>query len=64
MTEQMRQAMKERHTVRQFDGTPLTDSEKIILTSKIDELNKRFDLTIALIESEKTPMLASGENRH
>ena len=24
MTEQMRQAMKERHTVRQFDGTPLT----------------------------------------
>ena len=61
MTEQMRQAMKERHTVRQFDGTPLTDSEKSILTSKIDELNKRFDLTIALIESEKTPISFLGK---
>ena len=56
MTEQMRQAMKERHTVRQFDGTPLTDEEKSTLQTRVDELNKTYDLAIALIESEKSPL--------
>ncbi|MBR3532577.1 MAG: nitroreductase [Clostridiales bacterium] len=61
MTEQMRQAMKERHTVRQFDGTPLTDAEKSILRSRVDELNKQYDLSIALIESEKSPLSFLGK---
>lgn len=70
MTEQMRQAMKERHTVRQFDGTPLTDEEKSTLQTRVDELNKTYDLAIALIESEKSPLsflgktLMSGKEVH
>ena len=63
MTEQMRQAMKERHTVRQFDGTPLTDAEKSILRSRVDELNKQYDLSIALIESEKSPLSFLGKTQ-
>ena len=70
MTEQMRQAMKERHTVRQFDGTPLTEAEKSTLQTRVDELNKNYDLDIALIESEKSPLsflgktLMSGKEVH
>jgi hypothetical protein len=66
----MRQAMKERHTVRQFDGTPLTDEEKSTLQARVDELNKTYDLDIALIESEKSPLsflgktLMSGKEVH
>lgn len=61
MTEQMKQAMTTRHTVRQFDGTPLSESEKSILRSRVDELNKQYDLSIALIESEKTPVNFMGK---
>ncbi len=61
MTEQMRQAMRERHTVRQFDGTPLTDEEKATLRSRVDELNKTYDLSIQLIESEKSPLSLLGK---
>ena len=61
MTEQMKKAMTERHTVRKFDGTPLSDSEKIILKSRVDELNNKFSLSIALIESEKTPVSLLGK---
>lgn len=61
MTEQMKRAMNERHTVRQFDGTSLSESEKSILRSRVDELNKQYDLSIALIESEKTPVNFMGK---
>lgn len=61
MTEQMRQAMRERHTVRQFDGTPLTEAEKSTLKTRVDELNKKYDLSIALIESEKSPLSLLGK---
>ena len=70
MTEQMRQAMQERHTVRQFDGTPLTAEEKSTLKTRVDELNKTYDLDIVLIESEKSPLsflgktLMSGKKVH
>ena len=63
MTDQMRQAMKERHTVRQFDGTPLTDEEKSTLQTRVDELNRTYDLAIALIESEKSPLSFLGRPR-
>ena len=52
MTEQMKQAMRARHTVRKFDGTPLSDSEKSTLKSRVDELNKQMNLSIALVESD------------
>lgn len=61
MTEQMKRAMNARHTVRQFDGTSLSESEKSILRSRVDELNKQYDLSIALIESEKTPVNFMGK---
>ncbi|MBO4927506.1 MAG: nitroreductase [Clostridiales bacterium] len=61
MTEQMKQAMRERHTVRKFDGTPLSVEEKNLLTSRVDELNKQYALSIALIESEKTPVSLFGK---
>ena len=61
MTEQMKQAMNARHTVRKFDGTPLSDAEKSILKTRVDELNRQFDLSIALIESEKTPVNFMGK---
>lgn len=57
----MRQAMRERHTVRQFDGTPLTDEEKATLRSRVDELNKTHNLSIQLIESEKSPLSLLGK---
>lgn len=61
MTEQMKQAMRARHTVRKFDGTPLSDSEKSTLKSRVDELNKQLNLSIALVESEKTPVNFMGK---
>ena len=61
MTEQMRQAMYARHTVRKFDEAPLSDSEKSILKSRVDELNSKFGLSIALMESEKTPVNFMGK---
>ena len=70
MIEQMRQAMKERHTVRQFDGTPLNEADKSTLKARVDELNKAYNLSITLIESEKSPLsflgktLMSGKEVH
>ena len=61
MTEQMEQAMYARHTVRKFEEKPLSESDKSILSSRVDELNKQFDLSIALIESEKTPVNFMGK---
>lgn len=61
MTEEMNKAMNARHTVRKYDGTPLSDSEKSILNSRVDELNRQFDLAIKLVESEKTPVNLMGK---
>lgn len=61
MTEQLKKAMNERHTVRKFDGTSLSDSEKSTLRSRVDELNKKYDLSIVLLESEKTPVNFIGK---
>ena len=61
MTEQLKKAMNERHTVRKFDGTSLSDAEKSTLRSRVDELNTKYDLSIVLLESEKTPVNFIGK---
>jgi len=61
MNEQMKQAMINRHTVRKFKGTPLSESEKSLLRARVDELNKQFDLSVTLIESDKTPVNFMGK---
>lgn len=61
MNEQMKQAMNNRHTVRKFNGTPLSESEKSLLRARVDELNKQFDLSVTLIESDKTPVNFMGK---
>ena len=57
----MKEAMKTRHTVRKFDGTPLSDADKLSLNSRIDELNAKLGLSIVLTESEKTPLNMMGK---
>ena len=61
MNEQMKEAMNTRHTVRKFDGTPLSDADKQSLNSRIDELNAKLGLSIVLTESEKTPLNMMGK---
>ena len=48
MTEQLKKAMNERHTVRKFDGTSLSDTEKSTLKERVEELNQKYGLSIVL----------------
>ena len=61
MIEKMKEAMHTRHTVRQFTGTPLSETEKSSLNERVKELNEKLSLAICLIESEKTPLNLMGK---
>lgn len=61
MIEKMKEAMHTRHTVRQFTGTPLSETEKSSLNERVKELNENLSLAICLIESEKTPLNLMGK---
>jgi len=61
MIEKMKEAMHTRHTVRKFNGTPLSETEKNSLNERVAELNEKLSLSICLIESEKSPLNMMGK---
>lgn len=61
MNEQLINAMKTRHTVRKFDGASLSFEDKKKLEERAALLNSQLDLSILLVESEKTPLNMMGK---
>ena len=46
------EVMRDRHSVRSYNGEPLTDLEKTVLQQKIDEVNRDGNLHIQLVCNE------------